>query len=79
MRPQAAPVFSYFPTAVANDGKMLCIAGDGFNTLSGTSATVSFSVDDSETGFLVGFFDGASNTTWDMITSPFPNHLHSLR
>ena len=68
----AAPVYSYFPTGQTNDGKMLCVAGDGLNTLSGTSVTVSFSVDDSESDFLLGFFDGASNSTWDMITAAFP-------
>lgn len=68
----AAPVYSYFPSGVANDAKMLCIAGDGFNTLSGTSVTVSWSVDNTESDFQVGFFDGASNAMWDMVALAFP-------
>ena len=37
---KATPIFSYFPTANANDGKMLCIAGDGLSTLSGNHLTL---------------------------------------
>jgi len=65
-------VYSYFPTGVTNDGKMLCIAGENLNTLSGTSVTVSFSVDNTESQFNLGFFDGMSNSTWDMYTNAFP-------
>ncbi len=68
----AAPVYSYFPTGVTNDGKMLCVAGDGLSTLSGTTVTLSFSVDNTLSTFNLGFFDGASSSLWDMYTPTFP-------
>lgn len=68
----AAPVYSYFPSASATDGKMLCVAGQGLQTLSGQSVTVSFSVANAVSQFNVGFFDGASNSVWDMSTGAFP-------
>ncbi len=68
----AAPVYSYFPTAVQNDGKMLCVAGSGLQTLSGNTVTLSFSVDNTLGSFNLGFFDGASNSTWDMSNAAYP-------
>jgi len=68
----AAPVYSYFPTGTQNDGKMLAIAGTGISTLADYKVTLSFSVDNAASQFNIGFFDGASNTTWDMYTTAMP-------
>ena len=68
----AAPVYSYFPTSLNNDAKMLCISGTNLQTLSGTSVSVSFSVDNTESQFNLGIFDGAANTVWDDAGAAFP-------
>jgi uncharacterized repeat protein (TIGR01451 family) len=61
----ASDGYSYFPTADRLDGKMLCIAGEGIQTLAGCTVTVSFSIPSTMTTFSVGVFDGYSHSTWD--------------
>ena len=61
----AAPVFSYFPSASATDGKMCVVAGNGLSTLGGNTVTLSFSVANTASSFDMGFFDGACKSAWD--------------
>ena len=69
----AAPVFSYFPSASATDGRMCVVAGNGLNTLGGNTVTLSFSVANTASTFDLGFFDGACKTVWDYnTTTNFP-------
>ncbi|MBI5231148.1 MAG: hypothetical protein HY876_03170 [Coriobacteriales bacterium] len=62
----AAPVYSYFPSASTTDGRMLSIAGDNLSTLSGSSVTLSFSVANTASSFMLGFFDGDDRSIWDL-------------
>ncbi len=61
----SAPVFSYFPSASATDGRMLSIAGDNLSTLGGNTVTLSFSVANNATNYQLGFFDGDDRSIWD--------------
>jgi len=70
---EAAPVYSYFPSASATDGRMLSVVGDGLSSLGGNSVTLSFSVANTASSYLIGFFDGDDRSVWDANqTTTFP-------
>ncbi len=70
---EAAPVYSYFPSASVTDGRMLSVVGDGLSSLGGNSVTLSFSVANTSSSFLIGFFDGDDRSVWDANqTTNFP-------
>ncbi len=72
----SAPVFSYFPSPSATDGRMLSIAGNNLSTLGGNTVTLSFSVANSATNFQLGFFDGDDKSVWDADqTTNFPTRF----
>jgi hypothetical protein len=62
---EAAPEYSYFPSADVTDGRFLAIVGDGMSTLARSSVTMSFSISEDAPSFLLGFFDGIGNSPWD--------------
>ena len=70
---EAAPVYSYFPSASATDGRMLSVVGDGLSSLGGNTVTLSFSVANTASSYAIGFFDGDDRSVWDANqTTNFP-------
>lgn len=54
-----------FPTCIANDAKMLSLAGSGLATLSGDSISLSLAAPAGSAGFDLGIFDGDVSGLWD--------------
>jgi hypothetical protein len=73
----AAGPYVCLPTCNETDGRMLSLAGIGFETLAGQTISFKIAVPATMSSFEIGIFDGDSGGTWDYGTVPLVYTLYA--